>query len=96
MTKPTGQSLRKVTKIQKAKDNSATYKLHVVWAMQELAVINKAIYDLNSFSRVNPTLVAHKLTEERKHLVTTQPAYQEAAWRMLAGVPVSTEVITDD
>lgn len=67
-----------------SKDNPKLHRLYVLYAQEELKVINEAIEKLESLSRVNPHIIAGQLYQERAKLLKGDAAYQEACWRMLA------------
>lgn len=61
------------------------HDMHVVYAQQELEIIDRTIQELSDLSRVSPMIVAAALKDERTRLIMADAAYREAVWRRAAG-----------
>lgn len=64
--------------------NAGLHNLYVQWAMQHLQIIEKCL-ELLDRGNINWLETYRSLTDARTKLIKTDPAYQEAAWRLLAG-----------
>lgn len=60
------------------------HDLYVTWAMQHLIVIQECLEQMER-SNFNWMTVNLAIYNARTHLLQTDAAYQEAAWRILAG-----------
>lgn len=74
--------------------NPGLHALYTAWAMHHLMVFKRTIKQFERFSNSNVSDIIIALYAERKKLLDTNTAYQEAAWRMLAGYSPS-EVCSD-
>lgn len=64
--------------------NPNLHRLYVSYAQEELMLYDEMIRNLNEFSRVNPSIMAGLIHQERANLIKEDAAYREAAWRIMA------------
>jgi hypothetical protein len=74
-------------------ENPALHRLYVSYAQEELKIISKFMEELNSLSRVNPSILAGKVWQEQAELLKTDVAYREALWRIEAGDELNLDTI---
>lgn len=62
--------------------NPKLHALYVGWAMEDLKIVNTAIENLCSVSRVNMSIMAGNLKAERDRCIINDAAWQEALIRL--------------
>lgn len=65
-------------------ENPSLHRLYVTYAQEDLQIINNALEQFNSVSRVNMSIIGGLIWSERAKLLQEDVAYQEAAWRLQA------------
>lgn len=85
-----------MSEIDYSKTNPSLHYLYVTWAMQHLNALRVAIKKLShSSGNSNWDGPVSALIEERAKLLKNDTAYQEAAWRILAGHIVKDRPLDD-
>lgn len=67
-----------------SKENPKLHQLYVRYAQEELLIYQELLDRLRELSRVNPSIMAGLISQERSKLIKSDAAYKEAAWRVLA------------
>jgi hypothetical protein len=57
----------------------------IVEAQEDLQIISECLDRISDRSRVPMHLCAAALAEARREMITCDPHYQEAAWRVMSG-----------
>lgn len=65
-------------------ENPKLHRLHVIYAQEDLQIINAVLEQFNAVSRVNMNIIGGMIWQERAKLLQEDAAYQEAAWRLQA------------
>lgn len=65
--------------------NPKLHELYVRWGMHHLKAFEECIEKLKGFSDGNLLGALQALCQQRRKLIDTQAAYQEAAWKLYAG-----------
>jgi hypothetical protein len=74
-----------------SQSNPRLHRLYVTYAQEDLRDFAEFIERLGDRSRVNCSIMAGLIHEERAKLIRSDAAYQEAAWRLLAGAEIDPE-----
>ena len=78
------------------RDNPKLHRLHVRWAMEELQVVNRAIEELYSFTRISATIMAGALAISKRERILEDEAFREASWRLDIDEPLPDESVYED
>lgn len=62
--------------------NPKLHRLYVIYAQEDLQIIDKALEEFGSISRVNISIIGGLIHERRSMLLREDAAYQEALWRI--------------
>jgi hypothetical protein len=64
--------------------NPKLHDLYVTYAQEDLKILNEAIEQLSSVSRVDMSILAGMLYNEKARLIKENAAWKEAVWRLEA------------
>lgn len=73
-------------------ENPKLHRLYVTYAQEDLQIIDAALEQFNSVSRVNMSIIGGLIHEQRAMLLRSDAAYQEALWRIQANDLLELEV----
>lgn len=65
-------------------ENPKLHRLYVLYAQEDLQIIDEALEQFNSVSRVNMSIIGGLIHEQRCMLLRSDEAYKEALWRVQA------------
>lgn len=69
------------------------HRLYVTYAQEDLQIIDAALEQFNSVSRVNMSIIGGLIYEQRAMLLKSDAAYQEALWRIQANDMLEPEIL---
>lgn len=64
--------------------NPKLHRLYVIYAQEDLQIIEEFLERLSEVSRVNMSILAGMVAQERSRLLRSDAAYREALWRITA------------